>query len=70
METSHFFFFFFLHTNNEPAEKEINELIPFIIDSNTKPGNRPSQGGKRTLIIKTVRKVKDGEPSPINGLAA
>ena len=43
----------FLYTNNETAETEIRKKIPFHITTRKKvPRNKPSQGGKRPVLIK------------------
>ena len=43
----------FLYTNKETAETEIRKKIPFHITTRKKvPRNKPSQGGKRPVLIK------------------
>ena len=41
----------FLYTNNEAAEREIKELIPFAIAPKAViPRNKPNQRGKRSVL--------------------
>ena len=60
----------FLYTNNEAAERQIKELIPFTIATQKHkiPRNKPNQRGKRSVYPEDCRTLlKEIERTQGNG---